>query len=489
MSALEPSPTLACPPAFALDERTLGNHYDLAYEGGELTRWLCRDAGARSWQLDFRALGAPRFLADYEYPVSPWPVLISAHTRQRFAALVERVPSLIRRAVLRFYRDDLAGFAAHYRLPEVAYRLLEETPEEAQRMIVRYDLAFVQGALRILEVNVGSQCGGWQTGWLWPQLAERAARHGGIAPARLGHTSAMEAFCRYLHERVQAHLGPRAVGRTLIVMEHAFVERGFHEDLAQSYAHVVGQLPHAGRLAFDTRLDDLRVNADGRVEHRGHVVDCVVSTADVPRSAGPIVAGLARAHLQGRVFFPDHPLHMLLGDKGNLALLHTCKTAGWLTPEDAHLVDEYVPWAAALTGGVVERRGEVARVHELAARRQDELVLKRGVSRQGNDVFVGRFLPRHEWLQAVAAAGDDGTWLLQDYCQSDRLYAPRAGDVVAHDAVWGIFGFGREYGGGFGRLMAAGGGQGVINSARGAQEFVMLDVAPPPEPPPTVVTL
>lgn len=485
VSGLQPSlrsAALGGAAAPVIDERTLANHYDLSPEGGELTRALCQDEQARRLGLDFRAPGAPRFLAEYEYPVSPWPVLISDRTRQRFAALVSRVPALIRRAILRYYRHDLPGFSAHYGLPEIAYRLLLETPDEIRRMIVRYDLAFVENALRILEVNVGSTCGGWQTGWLWPQLAARAAGYGGAPAARLAHTSTVEAFCRHLHESVQGHLGGRAVGRTLIVMEQVFLDRRFDGELAETHARVLANAPGRGRLVFDSSLDGVRIGAGGRAEHRGHVIDCVVTTAETPRSAGDLIRALARAHLQGRVFYPDHPLHLMLGDKANLALLHACKTAGWLTPEDAGLVEEYVPWAASLADGVVERRGEVLQVQELARRRQDQLVLKRGVSRQGNDVFVGRFLSQREWLDALALAGADGTWLLQDYCQSDRLYAPSGDRVAAHDTVWGVFGFGREYGGGFGRLMAAGGGQGVINSARGAKEFVILDVLGAPHP-------
>jgi hypothetical protein len=125
---------------------------------------------------------------------------------------------------------------------------------------------------------------------------------------------------------------------------------------------------------------------------------------------------------------------------------------------------------------VVEWEGDEAPVRDLALARKDDLVLKRGTSRQGMHVVVGRCLSDSECAAAVECAGRKASWLVQQYCQSDRLYAPDGRGVTEHDAVCGVFGLGREYGGAFVRLMDSTVSRGEVNAARGEKEGAVLEV-------------
>lgn len=49
--------------------------------------------------------------------------------------------------------------------------------------------------------------------------------------------------------------------------------------------------------------------------------------------------------------------------------------------------------------------------------------------------------------------------------------------MAIHDTVWGLFCFGTAYGGGYLRMILRGGLSGVINSARGAIEGVLVETS------------
>jgi len=88
--------------------------------------------------------------------------LISAEIRTTFDRIVQEVPSLIARGILAFYAGDSDGFRARYRLPPVVFQLLPEMRNELTDLVVRYDIALVERQPKLLEINVGSKCGGWQ---------------------------------------------------------------------------------------------------------------------------------------------------------------------------------------------------------------------------------------------------------------------------------------------------------------------------------------
>ena len=144
-----------------LNARTLQNHDGLSREYGELTRGLCEDADAMRPTLDLESPRVPPFLAKYVYPISSWPILISAEIRTTFDRIVQEVPSLIARGILAFYAGNPDGFRARYRLPPVVLQLLSEMRNELTDLVVRYDIALVECQPKLLEINVGSKCGGW----------------------------------------------------------------------------------------------------------------------------------------------------------------------------------------------------------------------------------------------------------------------------------------------------------------------------------------
>jgi hypothetical protein len=459
--------------AASLDRAILGNHYGISPQSGELAEWLI-DGNNAGFGLNFQAQGLPRFLSEYYYDVSHWPVLISSAMRAQFADMVRTMPALICRGICRYYADDPKRFAERYRLPDAALQLLSGVVGDGSQVLVRYDLTMVDGKPKILEANVGSNIGGWQTGYLWPQFIEMIRSTPGRQHWDVRHTSTVDAFFRHIDTTIREHLGARATGNVLIMSEGYYLEHGFDREVQAMYRRILAESGRSGKLLFDGGADAISIDARGRVTFRGEIVDCVLKTT-TPRAN--IVPELSRAHLRRLVYFPDNALFSLLGDKTNFAVLHAVREAGALTAHEAEMVDACIPWSAFVSEAVVEWRGRRANTIDLALALKDDLVLKRGMSAQGKDVFIGRFHTQDEWRTAVQTAGTDGAWLIQEYCRPDRLYAPTSdGEIAEHDAIWGVFGFGQQYGGAWGRLMRSNTGHGVVNCARGAKEFVVLEV-------------
>lgn len=459
------------------EERILKNHYRMSRECGDLTRSFCEDRETPRPQVDLRAPELPRMLADFQYPVSPWPVLISAETKRGFARLASDLPPLLCRALLGLFEQDVAAFSGRYRVPPAVHDLLPALREDAHELIVRHDVVLVDGRPRVLETNIGCTSGGWELGWLWRQFAQMLGQRGTSRDWQVAHTNTLEAFLRHVHRSVHACVGSRANGRILMLVEPSYVERGLTHELGVLHERLAATSPWQGELLFDVALDDVTLSGGGQVEYRGQGIDGLLLAGLAGKPPAKLLLALTRAHVEKRVYFPDNPLHKLVGNKTSFALLHAAKAAGRLGDDDAELVDAHIPWSAFLADEPADWQGQRGPVRELALARKDDLVVKRGISRQGNHVFVGRFMTADEWTAVVDGAGTGGEWLVQEYCQPDRLYAPDAqAGVSEHEAVWGIFAFGREYGGMFGRLMEHSRGQGVVNSSRGAADCMILEV-------------
>jgi hypothetical protein len=454
----------------ALDERVLRNHYNLSRACGDLTRVLFERADASRLPLRKDAPEVPRLLTEFRYEVSPWPLLISAETRERFARIIREVPPLLRRATLRFYENDLPAFSASYKVPEATYELLARMPEEMEKMLVRYDLVLVEDRPQILEINVGSKIGGWQIGWYWQQLAERIASDAELQGWTVSHTSTAEAFCAFMHRSVYEHVGSESTGTIVAVVEQNFLDRRFHEELSALHDRVVASSPLPGQMVFAVNTGTIETDARGRIRYDGRVVDGYVAAMGQPPDQ------VSEAHIRKTIFTPDNTLHRIFSDKLNFAMLHAAKTAGMLDEADARLVDHYIPWAASFGVEAVEYEGRMTSVRELALARKHEMVVKRGMSRQGKHVVVGRFVSDDEWSRAVDRAVEKKHWLLQHYCPPDQLYVPNEQGAAEHNVVWGIFGCGPSFGGAFTRMMDPSIGEGVINAARGAKEAVVLEV-------------
>jgi hypothetical protein len=191
----------------------------------------------------------------------------------------------------------------------------------------------------------------------------------------------------------------------------------------------------------------------------------------------PAPVELYRSFLSRKVAWLSNPFNSIIGDKRSLAITFARMNSGLFTDEERALIEQYIPWSALTNYRQVRHEGVEIDLKTLLIERQRDFVIKPARSFGGAGVVVGRFQTAQNWREAVDQAFSDDRWLVQEYCASLPFYG-QAGErgYAIHDVVWGIFGFGPRYGGRWLRLSLKDGGDGVINSARGAMETVVYEV-------------
>jgi len=96
---------------------------------------------------------------------------------------------------------------------------------------------------------------------------------------------------------------------------------------------------------------------------------------------------------------------------------------------------------------------------------------------QGEEVILGRNCSAEEWQAAFETAFEDGEWLVQEFLTAlSFLGMGPDGEIAPHLLIWGFFSFGEKFSGGFIRAQKQASGSGVVNSASGAIESIMLFV-------------
>jgi hypothetical protein len=125
-------------------------------------------------------------------------------------------------------------------------------------------------------------------------------------------------------------------------------------------------------------------------------------------SLEPIAAALAR----GCLLLPTQTAS-LLDNKKTIGMLS--EGMPWMSHAEQRLVDRYIPWTRVLTDRRTHRGEGEVELARFALEAQEELVLKRGVGMQGQQVLVGRQETVTRWEVAINVAVETGDSVLQEY--------------------------------------------------------------------------
>lgn len=428
--------------------------------------------------LDLRAAWVPPFLRDYAFPVSAWPAFLSTSTlHSEIAPLLKSLPALLYRAIDRYFGRDGEAFAHYFGWPAGLLDALRESPPDPAETLIRYDAVLSAAGIKLLELNCCSSIGGWLHDWLAPAVETNLRRFGGNWNA--GYRSIFPRMLGHAFERLQAQAPVGACGNVLVHADARFTPSSlddFQRQLQSVYDRVRPVQFSSGRILVCTCADDIVFGSDA-VRFAGQRVDVVLlSFAAEGELSDAFYERLTAARLRNQLVTADSHFHRILGDKRLFALLCDCLREGLLTDADAAVVQQHIPWTARVTRDPACWRGDSAALPVLLRRHRDSFVLKRAASFGGKDVFVGRFVSAATWAAALDRALGDGDWIAQAYCAPECEPLCAAGSGLApHELIWGFFAFGGHYAGAFVRARLAEGGSGVINSANGATEFVVLE--------------
>jgi hypothetical protein len=330
---------------------------------------------------------------------------------------------------------------------------------------------------KLLEVNTSSRLGGWQ------------ARL--FVDAILGKPW----MRRFFHETGTEAAYTNPLRSLLAFMAGRALDAGLDQDGEVNLAFLVGSpaaLPGLMGLAGYFREEYTRLIAETGRPRRGTLTfsfyDAVQEARDGLRldghrvhavfefEEGLIKVPLLRAFKAGLVHLYNGPAAPILGDKRNVALLSEHEESDLFDAEERRTIQTYVPWTRIVRPGSVRFRGEVSPLRDVLIAHRESMVLKQAVSLGGEGVRMGFETSPEAWEPLVDQVLQEGSWVAQErlrslphwYQQGDSGYGPC-------DVIWGLFCFGDRYSGAFTRVLPYG-RRGVINSAQGAQEGLVLTV-------------
>jgi hypothetical protein len=419
----------------------------------------------------------PLILRNYEYPLHSWPWFVSPSMKLELEECVCSIPALIYKAIGLEFGNDARRIAEFYGMPELLAEFYLQIEPDVGELMQRTDAVLTDSGIKIVEINAGSTIGGWQIQWMdhlyrgHPQL--QPFFNGLECTSRNIPLGYMTHIVRSAKPLLRPGLDELAV---LLVVDDEFLAVEGPEAMQHIFEAALQSCGVAGSAYFTTDYSALEYLADG-VYFKGRRLHAVVS-AETERRTGALPKALYRAHIAGQIFWPDNPFRFAIGDKRSLSVLYGRKGDAAFSRRERELIEKYLPWSVTISPQQVAFEGERQDLRDLLVGQRERFVIKVATGFQGKNVYVGKHQSNEAWLAIVDRAMQEGSWLAQEYCQSLPFYgqAGTSGYGV-YDVVWGIFNFGHDYGGCWLRLMARGEGDGVINSAMGAQETIVYEVA------------
>lgn len=448
------------------------------YLSGELRR----DATLASARFDVCHESIPEFLRGYPYVSGIWPVFVTREgIREHFDPLVANMPRLLY-AALRARFKDAAAMAEYFGWPDLICQIVEQSPLDPRDLLIRFDMVLNDGGVKLLENNCGTATGGWHTDYFQLQMRSRlsgfAQSHGSNFVFHPILPSLLKAVTGGIHRRL-----PSGVSGNLLV--HATFSSGgpvlanFRDSMQLVYEGVKPPELSAGRVFIFHDFEEIGFTSAGEVTAHGEIMDAILLGDALLTSMPQIVLNrLLAAQLRDLLVFPDSPLYLVLGNKGLLAVLHDCRTAGLLDAQDCAFIDRYIPWSVRVLDEEVTFEGaRIPLVRHLLAHK-DDFVLKQVDLSGGRGIILGRHVDAATWERGIRDCLEAKShWIAQKFCAPGTLDLHDAElGIVPHALIWAIYCSGGEYGGIWVRTDRGAGLQGVINSGTGATDMPVFVV-------------
>ena len=429
----------------------------------------------KKYEINLKDDSVPSFLQSYKYPLSPWPIIISKDRKREFSKIARLFPKLITKCILSYFKNDLSRFEEIYSQPQVLYHLIEGMQEIMEKSFLRYDLLFFNNQIKLVEINAGTTCGGWQPSRL-NHLYNKILKEDAISRDwNLKHVNPLEAMFKNVTQCIQQHLTKELTGNILLISSGTYDSNniGFWNELIDIFNTVKPEGYPRIQLFLDETGKDLSVDQDGIVSYKGHELDAILDNARVNVN----YRELTLSHIRSKLFFPDNPITVLIGNKINFYLLTQFINSPELSDEEKQLIKDYIPWTALM--GETQNvcwKGMRKDLKTILVENKRSFLIKKAFSAEGTDVHIGKFISTDEWETIIEEKFEEEGWIAQEYFEPDTIYSLSQQDIKEHSVIWGVFASGNNYTGSWIRLSELRDDfDGVINSARGAKETIVYE--------------
>ncbi|MEM6685367.1 MAG: hypothetical protein AAF617_06170 [Bacteroidota bacterium] len=417
------------------------------------------------------------FFRGFKYPISSWPVVINQKLTKSLEEVSAFVPSMLQKIPALYFNNninDIADFYFDGNKNKAKFSLM--CHNKNVEVSCRLDLTYTEDGFKVLEVNMGSSIGGMEFQNFEPLIKEL---HPELQQPSNGNyynsKKTQNIYVKFLVEKVLEFVTDVEEVNIFLVNDKnqdAHLKEmilGFYNDLLSS------ELQHRNKkgTVYSDRIDTLKF-VNNQLTYQGNSVQAVLI---LDFALVDITPAIFRAFINNKVYFPDHPGTMFVGDKRNLALLRRLAVNNKFEAAENALILQYIPWTEIVEDVTVSYNGKSYEMLTLLRTHKDDFVIKISDGLQGNNVFVGKFLSSHEWEKAISQSLESKNYIAQKFSDSIALNAPNAkNEWIPHKLIWGAFGFGKTYGGTWVRMSANKNDSGIINSATGAVEAIVYEV-------------
>jgi hypothetical protein len=427
-----------------------------------------------------------------DFPVGPrnkqpWPTFINRQARKQFQEASTGVFNLIRQVPGRIFDNNPQKLGAYFGYPaEQIYLQLEGVKGgHLENLIGRADFIFSTTGLKCCEYNISAATSPERS------LFEPVYLNNPIIAAFLRqyqvktyNKNLFETLCRHLFDCARKKFPPAQHPEINIAvvlpgykknLENKKDKNLIAEHLKQTYREVLNQqeLPCGGTVIF-ADFPHLTMEKD-RIFYEGRPIHVLVEWHH-----GQVPLQVLYVVLSGNVIIFNGPITTLLTNKLNLALLSEHEDSEIFTPGERKIIKAHIPWTRRIVPGKVIFAGKTFDWEDFLRSHRTKLVIKPVLELGGRGVGIGEYTPPDQWETMIQQTLGDETrnWMAQEYIETlPHVYQYGEQGYIEHEAIWGLFVFGREYAGGFLRVIPKTENiKGVINTSQGAQETVFFEV-------------
>lgn len=461
----------------------LNNHHSLHPKSKDLILKLFLDRGNLSHQIDLLHEGVPDFLKSYEFPISPWPVLISQQIADELQHITFSLPKIIQRCILTYYKERLPQFEQDLSLNPLVYSIFSQSPEAWQMHFNRMDLIFTKTGIKLFEMNAALKFGGWQLASLAPQFQQVVNKVDN--QLTLKYRNSLKIFFETLFTCIRTHCSQNPVFSILVLVPMTSDHTNLMIEFSRYFYQNTPEFARGSEFFSANDLRDVKFEHTGIMTFKGKKIGAVIDaglTAINSPWVGDFMIKTTRIHLARKVFFPSNPFYAMLGSKLHFAIMNELADTNYLTSDESAFIKKYIPWTVQCfekSEKLVSWRGQSVKLKHHLLDNKSEFVIKIINSGSGENIHVGKYLEPAVWTQIVERSFKHPSWIAQEYHETNQLYAPLSnGEIGVFNPVFGAFGMLGNYAGSFVRLSEATDlrNKGVINSATGARETIVFEL-------------
>lgn len=412
----------------------------------------------------------------FAYENNPMPVFMGPEFKSRLSTAATKIPHLVLKLLKHNISQNAQNVADFYHQPK--QNLLRSIKQNiASQLLCRADLICSENRLSILELNIGSNLGGWETRFFHQKyqkvapLSDFYQRH----QSQLCFKDTLHGLISNLIRAIENLQRPsgQAINFALL-FEGAplppLIEQ-YWQSILQSIAQMNGVECH---FQFIYQMHQLRLN-NQRVICNNRVIDCFMMLSYDIGKPLQLPMPLLEAFYAGNLVLPENPINMIIGDKRNLTLLRHSKDSGLFNAQEKQWIEDFIPWSCNSNIKDVEYQGQNYTFAAFMLEFKNQLVIKAGKGFQGNDVFIGNQTDAQQWQLLIEQCQKNPNFIIQQYLAPGTINGISKHQLVPFNAVWGAFSFASQYWGCWVRAMEKSVDTGIINSSKGAQEMMVYE--------------